>query len=161
MPASGDKAADAAMPRVRRFVPGDASSGVEILKESPEASIWSEEGLLESATLGIAWVAESRGRVAGLLVGRIAADEFEILNMAVARDFRRQGIATQLLRVAIGEAESAAATKTYLEVRASNQGGIALYTGFGFRECGRRPGYYRDPVEDAVLMLLHKDEKLQ
>jgi ribosomal-protein-alanine N-acetyltransferase len=44
-------------------------------------------------------------------------------------------------------------------VRASNAGGIAFYARMGFRECGRRPNYYRDPMEDAVLLVSHREEK--
>jgi [ribosomal protein S18]-alanine N-acetyltransferase len=166
MPVSGNKAEDRAAIVVRRLSASDIPPGVAILKESPEASMWSEESLSESAAQGIAWVAElsvdvAGGGLAGILVGRIAADEFEILNMAVAKDFRRRGVATQMVRVAIREAEAAGAAKTYLEVRALNQGGIAFYTQFGFRVCGRRSNYYRDPAEDAVLMLLHKNENLR
>ena len=146
---------------VRRFSVSDIPGGVAILKESPEASMWSEESLSESAAQGIAWIAELNGGLAGILVGRIAADEFEILNMAVTRQFRRRGVATHLVRVATQEAQAAGTTRTHLEVRASNLGGIAFYTQLGFRVCGQRPGYYRDPADDALLMVLHKNENLQ
>jgi ribosomal-protein-alanine N-acetyltransferase len=136
--------------------PPDASAGLSILEESPEASIWSRESLLESATQGIGWAAELDGGVAGILVGRVAADEFEILNLAVGKSFRRRGVATQLVSAALGYARTAGARQAYLEVRASNEGGIAFYTGMGFRVCGRRPSYYRNPAEDGVLLVLHK-----
>ena len=143
---------------VRRMSASDASAALAILKESPEASIWSRESLLESVSQGIAWAAELDGRVAGFLIGRVAADEFEILNLAVAKACRRRGIATQLVSAALEYAQTAGARQTYLEVRASNEGGIAFYTRMGFRECGRRPNYYRDPVDDAVLLVLHMSE---
>jgi ribosomal-protein-alanine N-acetyltransferase len=95
------------------------------------------------------------GRLAGILIGRRAADEFEILNLAVGREFRRRGVATQLVRAALEFAEAAGARQTYLEVRAFNEGGIEFYTRLGFQKCGRRTNYYRDPVEDAVLLVFH------
>jgi ribosomal-protein-alanine N-acetyltransferase len=54
---------------------------------------------------------------------------------------------------ALIDAHSAGARHAYLEVRASNQGAIAFYTRLGFRACGRRPKYYRNPEEDAVLLV--------
>jgi len=117
--------------------------------------MWSRESLLESVSGGIAWAAELDGRVAGILIGQIAADEFEILNLAVGKACRRRGVATQLVRAAFENARSAGARQAYLEVRASNEGGIAFYTRMGFRICGRRPNYYRDPAEEAVLLVLH------
>jgi ribosomal-protein-alanine acetyltransferase len=141
---------------IRRMSASDTSAAHSILKESPEASIWSRESLSDSASSGTAWVAELERRVTGILIGRVASDEFEILNLAVSKPFRRRGIATLLARAAVEYAKSAGAEKTYLEVRASNEGGIAFYSRLGFRDCGRRLKYYRDPVEDAVLLVLHK-----
>jgi len=139
---------------VRPMCASDCSAAQAILEESPEASMWSQQSLLESASQGNAWAAEVDGRVVGILVGQIAADEFDILNLAVGKAWRRRGIATQLVRAALESARAAGVGKTYLEVRASNQSGIAFYTRLGFRVCGRRPNYYRNPVEDAVLLVL-------
>ena len=145
---------------VRRMSASDASAAHSILEESPEASIWSSESLLESASRGIAWTAELDGCVAGILIGRVAADEFEILNLAVRQARRRQGVATQLVRAALDYARTAGAGQIYLEVRASNEAAIALYARIGFRACGRRPNYYLNPAEDAVLLALHKNETI-
>jgi ribosomal protein S18 acetylase RimI-like enzyme len=131
----------------------DVSAVHAILKESPKASMWSEESLLQSAPTGVAWVARMNGTVAGILIGRGAADEFEILNMAVGKMWRRSKVGTRLVEVALERARSAGARKTYLEVRASNEGGISFYRRIGFRETGRRPNYYARPKEDAVLLV--------
>jgi ribosomal-protein-alanine N-acetyltransferase len=109
---------------------------------------------LESASKAAAWAAEMEGRVVGILLGRVAADEFEILNLAVGKVHRRRGIATKLVSEALEYSRIGGAQQAYLEVRASNEGAIALYAKMGFRVCGRRPNYYRDPVEDAVLLVL-------
>ena len=143
---------------VRPMSGSDASAAYSILKESPEASMWSSESLVESASKGIALVAELDGSIAGIVVGRVAGDEFEILNLAVGNAWRRRGVATSLVGAALDRAQSAGAKQVYLEVRASNDAAITLYTRMGFRVCGRRPKYYRDPVEDAVLLDFHNPE---
>ncbi len=139
---------------VRGMIPPDVLAVFSILQESPEASRWSERSLLESVAQGGTWVAEVEGGVAGFLIGRVAADEFEILNMAVARDHRRCGIGGQLLSHALQHARISGAGRAYLEVRASNQAAIGLYERHGFAGGGRRERYYQHPPEDALLFTL-------
>ena len=143
---------------LRRMSASDVPVAHSILMESPEATIWSEEGLLASVSRDLCWVAERHGRVAGFLVGRAAGDEFEILNLAVARECRRQGIGAQLVREALEAAHNNGASQARLEVRASNDTAIALYSRLGFRVSGRRANYYRHPAGDAVLLVWHKNE---
>ena len=157
MHSAGGEIRNSSAVTVRRMLASDVSAVLLILEESPEASIWSRECLSESASGGTGWVAELGGGVAGIFIGRIAADEFEVLNLAVAKVWRRRGIATRLLRAALEEARRAGARQAYLDVRASNEGGISLYERFGFQVCGRRPSYYRNPTEDAVQLVLHND----
>ena len=80
--------------------------------------------------------------------------EAHIMNVAVAPDFRRQGVGEALLMELLSRAREAGADLAYLEVRPSNRGAIALYRKLGFTEAGRRPRYYRDTGEDAILMTL-------
>jgi [ribosomal protein S18]-alanine N-acetyltransferase len=138
--------------RVRGMRPSDIPGVSSILEESPEASKWSGESLLQSAQEGNAWVAEQDGPVIGFLIGRAVADEFEILNLAVAQSFRRQGAAKRLLETMAACLRTTGTRHAYLEVRASNQAAIALYTRHGFRPCGRRARYYEYPQEDAVVL---------
>jgi [ribosomal protein S18]-alanine N-acetyltransferase len=159
MHAPSEKIGRYAAVTVRRMTAADVSTALFILEESPEASIWSRESLMEWASKGMPWVGELGGSVAGILVGRVAADEFEILNLAVGKAWRRQGVATRLVGAAIESARTAGARQVYLEVRASNEGGIALYQRLGFRILGRRPNYYRNPAEDAVLLVLHIQQR--
>jgi [ribosomal protein S18]-alanine N-acetyltransferase len=138
---------------VRKMALEDVSAVSRILEESPEAVMWSEDSLRESASVGLdGWVAELDGVVAGFLIGRRAADEFEILNLGVSRKVRRSGIASRLLESTMESARLAGTKCIHLEVRASNTPAIALYTLYGFAESGRRFRYYRDPVEDAILL---------
>lgn len=92
------------------------------------------------------------GGVTGYVIARAIADEGEILNLAVAPDGRRGGVgralATEVLRVLGGRG----VRDVFLEVRESNAGARALYAAHGFLEVGRRPRYYRRPVEDAIIL---------
>jgi ribosomal-protein-alanine N-acetyltransferase len=135
------------------FAASDVPAVLAILQQSPEAAAWSQESLLRLGSVApTAWVAERDGVVAGFLIGRSAADEFEILNMAVSGVHRRQGIGSKLLESALEDSRKAGTARVYLEVRASNEPAIALYKRHGFTECGRRVRYYRDPAEDAILL---------
>lgn len=82
----------------------------------------------------------------------IVADELQILTVAVHPDQRRQGHATRLVEHMLDHGKSAHVQVATLEVRASNQPAQALYRKLGFRDVGRRPKYYADNGEDAVLM---------
>jgi len=94
-------------------------------------------------------VAEVKGCVAGFLVMReVAPGEREILNLAVDPAERRTGIARGLVGDALARAKGA----WFLEVRASNSAAIQLYESAGFKRAGRRPDYYREPAEDAIVM---------
>ena len=105
-----------------------------------------------------AWAAEEAGKVCGFLIGRVVADEFEILNVAVARLSRRKGIGSKLVASTLDSAKRSKTNRAFLEVRASNTSARALYTHHGFTQCGQRVQYYRDPVEDALLLSLDVDQ---
>lgn len=96
-------------------------------------------------------VAECEGGICGFLCAHIVADEWEIENVVVAKEFRRHGIGAQLMTSLIEKWEHSAGTAVLLELRESNVAARALYERYGLREVGRRRGYYREPVEDAVL----------
>ena len=88
-------------------------------------------------------------RVAGFVVARkLAEGEFEILNLAVDPEFHRRGVATFLLREVVERSPGS----WFLEVRESNRAARNLYSKFGFQEVARRPKYYQDTGEDAVVM---------
>src|SRR5271166_665677 len=121
MQTRGEKMGASSQIIVRPMAAADVIAAQSILKESPQASMWSEASLLERAAQRSAWVAEVDGCVAGILFGRVAADEYEILNLAVGESYRRRGVATRLLRAALKRAHSEGARESYLEVRASNE----------------------------------------
>ena len=124
---------------------------------------WSEELLLQELwnDASAVIVAEGEdGTVLGYAGVSTVLDEGYIDNVAVASQFRRQGVADELIAalVRFGRAKLAFLT---LEVRASNAPAIALYAKHGFREAGRRKNYYDDPKEDAILMTLEFDHETE
>ena len=92
------------------------------------------------------------GRVLGYAGLMVVADEGYITNVAVFPEYRRQGIAAQILQVFLQFAAANHLAFLTLEVRPSNAAAIALYQGFGFEEVGRRKNYYDLPKEDALIL---------
>ena len=130
----------------------DIDEVLRVQEASPGAACWKrtqyEEFLQESRCI---FLVAGAGSVAGFLAARMAADELEILNLAVEPQQRRRGIGARLLQEALAEGRTRGARSAWLEVRDSNQGARALYGRFGFRETYRRPRFYQDPTEDAVV----------
>lgn len=96
---------------------------------------------------------DDAGALAGYAIGTVAADEGEVLNLAVREESQRQGLGRELTTRLLEQLESRGARSFYLEVRESNGAAIALYGVLGFTPLGRRKGYYRAPREDAVTMV--------
>jgi ribosomal-protein-alanine N-acetyltransferase len=91
-------------------------------------------------------------RLAGYLIVSRYVDAWHVMNVAVAGDYRRRGVASQLLG-ALFEQTSTDDRRGYtLEVRVSNAGAISLYERLGFERRGVRRGYYTDNREDALIM---------
>ncbi len=100
------------------------------------------------------FVLRSAGQVVAYVVARMQTPELDIVNLAVARDYRRRGLGRFLLRSLLDHVASLGVTRLFLEVREGNQEARGLYGGFGFMETQRRRGFYLEPVEDAILMRL-------
>ena len=95
--------------------------------------------------------ARADGKTVGYIMMQLIGDEGEIQNLAVHPDYRRNGVASALLKRSLDAADRLDAV-VYLEVRSSNAGAIALYEKFGFRVLGVRKRYYSQPTEDALVM---------
>ena len=95
---------------------------------------------------------DDAGRVAGYAGLTVVLDEGSIDNIAVRPEYRRRGVAAQLLEVFLNFAQGNRLAFLTLEVRASNYAAIALYGSRGFRAVGRRKNYYEHPPEDALIM---------
>jgi len=87
----------------------------------------------------------------GMILGRVAADEAEILTLAVLPAMRRRGIGSALLRAAMAHATDLGAQVMFLEVAVTNHAAHALYTAHGFAEAGVRHHYYSDGTNALVL----------
>jgi [ribosomal protein S18]-alanine N-acetyltransferase len=91
-------------------------------------------------------------RLVGYLIISRYVDAWHVMNIAVAHDYRRRGIATRMME-RLFEITSADAQRGYtLEVRVSNEAAIHLYERLGFKARGVRRGYYTDNREDALIM---------
>ena len=95
---------------------------------------------------------DGEGGVLGYAGLQVVLDEGTITNIAVRPEYRRQGVARQLLDVFLNFARGNHLAFLTLEVRSSNYGAIALYGELGFRSVGRRKNYYEHPKEDALIM---------
>jgi ribosomal-protein-alanine N-acetyltransferase len=136
------------MPAIRR---GDSKDLVEVAAiqtASPEAAHWNVADYLQYGFL----VCEDENRIAGFLVWRVLTDaEGELLNLAVAPEFRRRGVARALVGGLLKEVSGT----VYLEVRESNSAAINFYKSMQFQYVSRRPGYYESPPEAAIVMKFH------
>ncbi|MDP7040449.1 MAG: ribosomal protein S18-alanine N-acetyltransferase [Myxococcota bacterium] len=90
----------------------------------------------------------------GFIYWRSIVDEVEILNLGVAKSWRRQEIGRRLMDELFSFTKSIQAKRVFLEVRESNTGAQDFYRKFGFVPCGLRSGYYVDSQEAAMLMSL-------
>jgi ribosomal-protein-alanine N-acetyltransferase len=133
---------------IRPLQASDAGAIERITRLSPEAAHWTSQGYQGLP----GWVAENDGEVVGFLFARIAADEMEILNLAVEPAAREHGVGGALLAAALAYGAKAAVTSVFLEVRESNRRARQFYERRGFAVTGRRPRYYHRPEEDALVM---------
>lgn len=141
---------------IRPLLPQELIAAAEILAAAPDA--WSEEALragLQNQQTGGAvrlFAARQKEQLVGLAAFQLAGGEASLDTLAVASAARRQGIGRFLLQSALGVLCAEGADCCFLEVRQSNAPAIALYQSLGFAAVGRRPGFYRAPAEDAVVM---------
>jgi [ribosomal protein S18]-alanine N-acetyltransferase len=91
-------------------------------------------------------------QVCGFIVGREAAQEWEIENIAVSGSARRRGLGSRLLGELLDRMRARSSRSAFLEVRESNVAARKLYEKWGFVETGRRKSYYQSPSEDALLL---------
>lgn len=96
----------------------------------------------------------SDGAIIGYAIAMFVADESEILNLAVSSSYRRQGYGGMLLDAALADLHNRGIASVFLEVRESNAAARTLYVSRGFADVSRRKKYYRNPVEDALILRL-------
>jgi ribosomal-protein-alanine N-acetyltransferase len=124
------------------------------LEQACFSAPWSRAGLAaELSNLGAVFaVAELNGVTVGYAGMNCVLDECYVDNVAVFLQYRRRGIARALMQHLIAAAQERNAAFITLEARISNTGAISLYESLGFREAGRRPGFYNHPKEDALIL---------
>ena len=115
---------------------------------------WSENSIASELDNRLSYwlVAEEQGRVVGYVGSQSVLDGADMMNLAVAPEFRRQGIGEKLVNALVSYLQQRGILVLLLEVRVSNAPAIALYERLGFEQVGRRPRYYHNPREDALIM---------
>lgn len=99
------------------------------------------------------WIAtDESGDVVGYGGVKVGGDQADVMTIGVRAHARGRGIGAAILDALLGWSREAGARDIFLDVRPSNEGAIALYNSRGFVEIGRRPRYFRNPVEEAVEM---------
>ncbi|WP_033170390.1 ribosomal protein S18-alanine N-acetyltransferase [Selenomonas sp. ND2010] len=137
----------------REMAPEDADA-VEIVEKACFAIPWSRESFWkEAANENTVYLLALDGeRVIGYVGCWISFEECQITNVAILPEYRGQGIGTKLFGAIIDAVKAKGVTAMTLEVRPSNAPARALYARYGFKDAGRRPHYYQDDGEDAIIM---------
>jgi [ribosomal protein S18]-alanine N-acetyltransferase len=125
-----------------------AMAAIHRLAFPPNAAWGADAFALQLVLPGVFGWVDQRG---GMILTRIAADEMEVLTLAVAPETRRQGIGARLLGAAMAQACRQGARIAFLEVSVGNIAARALYDRAGFSPAGRRPRYYADGTDALVL----------
>lgn len=115
---------------------------------------WSEGSVRSELTnpLSLWLVALEENRVVGYVGSQSVLGESDMMNLAVMPEYRGQGIATELVCRLISQLSAKGNYCLTLEVRISNMPAIMLYEKLGFTQVGKRPNYYSDPKEDALIL---------
>ncbi|HXZ15663.1 MAG TPA: GNAT family N-acetyltransferase [Roseiarcus sp.] len=108
----------------------------------------------DAATLSAAALDPVSGILRGFVLARLAADEAEILTVAVDAGWRRKGVGRALVSESLRRAANAGARAVFLEVDEDNRAAVALYRRLGFTKVGERPGYYRRKDGSRALALV-------
>lgn len=142
------------IPDLQSATAADATA-IAALDARVNASPWSSDAVRETLERAAGFVLRAAdGTLCGFVLFAVAADECEILDIAVDPARRRAGHATRLLDAALGVAAARGAVHCFLEVRESNVSACNFYRSMGFLAAGQRRDYYRtvDGRENALLM---------
>lgn len=144
---------------IRQATPDDLPQLQALERATENAAHWSDREydalFAPEAPPRVALVAAYQANlqtVVGFVIARSQFSDWEIENVVVAAERRRCGAGTLLVEALLREAVTAGATSVLLEVRESNVAARRLYENFGFSQVGRRAGYYRVPIEDALVL---------
>ena len=132
----------------------DHVSQIAQLEEICFSDPWSQSSIASELEnpLSLWLVAVDGAQVAGYVGSQSVMGWADMMNIAVHPDYRRRGIAWKLVERLVAALQNNGVSCLTLEVRASNVPAKALYEKLGFQEVGRRPNYYRNPKEDALIL---------
>ena len=138
----------------RRSIPADAT-GIAELEDLIFSDAWSYRDVQDLICTegGMCFTAVEDGKVIAYVIGRLIAPEGEIYRVAVAPHQRQRGIGYRLLDYAVKTSKGQGLERLFLEVRSRNIPARKLYTAYGFKEIGVRKNYYKNPQDDAIIML--------
>ena len=145
---------------IRRAAARDVS-GIAAIEDICFSDPWCERDILGygSTEGGMCFVAVRDGRVIAYILGRLIAPEAEIYRIAVLPEERRRGVGYRLLDFAMKTERGRGLETVFLEVRSRNVAAINLYSAYGFGRAGVRRGYYKNPDDDAIVMIkAHPDD---
>ena len=138
----------------RRSIPADIG-GIAELERDIFPDPWDERSVQDCICSegSMCFTAEEEGKVVAYVIGRLIAPEGEIYRIAVRQDKRNRGIGYRLLDYSAKTSRGKGLESLFLEVRSRNIPAIRLYEAYGFKRVGLRKGYYKNPEDDAVIML--------
>ena len=115
---------------------------------------WSEHSIRAELDnpLSLWFVAVEDGEVCGYVGSQTVLGESDMMNLAVAPAYRRQGLGRRLVEALCDALREKGSERLLLEVRRSNEAALALYASLGFTQIGVRPNYYYHPTEDALIL---------
>lgn len=141
------------MAHVRPAVEADLES-IAVIERASFGDPWSVKSFRDSLAHSFVRmrVVEEDAGVVGYSVVWMAGDECELANLAIDPARRGAGLGAMLVDALLREASGEGSLVMFLEVRAGNMSAQGLYASRGFHEVGRRPGYYKNPAEDALVL---------
>ncbi len=157
--------------QIRRMTAADLDRVLAIAENLPQAPHWPQSAWLNAIdpestprrialVIGASGAGPQPGSILGFAVASLLPPQAELETIAVAPESQRLGLGESLFQALVAELKAAGVGDVLLEVRASNRPALAFYRALGFVRNGIRPGYYADPIEDAVLMHLPSAGKL-
>lgn len=138
---------------IRKMKASDVTAIAELEKRC-FSDPWSADSIASELVNPLSYwlVAEMDGQVAGYVGSQSVLDAADMMNIAVSPEYRRRGVAKALVNELTAYLSKNNVIALLLEVRVSNEPAITLYEKMGFQQVGRRPNYYRNPREDALIL---------
>lgn len=138
----------------RRATPADAR-GIAELEAAIFPDPWDYRSIVDLIITegSMCFVAHDGERPVAYVIGRLIAPEGELYRVATHPDYRRRGVAYRLLDYSVKTSRGKGLESLFLEVRSQNIAAIKLYSAYGFEKIGIRRGYYKNPTDDAIIML--------